>query len=280
VYMEEDIATLMELGLTLLQAKIYLALVSSGTATIKILAKTTGIAKHDVYRIMPKLQGLGLAEKIVAPNATYEAVPVEDAASTLLLYKTKEHDNLQKKTVELISHHKNDSLHSPVQEEESYFRIISEKFLLVRTLDNITDNTKETIDFAHTWEFLRGMLFKHNPDSLVRALKRGVIIRWITENHDEEKSTEEALKTLTAYSLFKIRYVPRPIPLRIAVYDQKDATMCLSNSSDNWMSNICSNNKMFVKAVASYHEQMWNGAAEENTEKRATKAKLKEELGK
>jgi sugar-specific transcriptional regulator TrmB len=273
---EEDVATLMELGLTLLQARIYLALVSSGTTEIKSLAKITGIAKHDVYRIMPNLQVLGLAEKIVAPNATYKAVPIQDAASTLLLQKTKEHDSLQKKTVNLVSHYKSNSIQIPVQEEESYFRIISEKFLLVRTLDSITDSTKETIDFAHTWEFIRGMLFKHSPIKLLRALERGVRIRWITETHDEEESTEEALKILTANSLFKIRYFPRPIPLRLAVYDQKETIMSLSSSSNNWMSSIWSNNKMFAIAIANYHEQMWNSATEENTKELSTNAQAKE----
>jgi sugar-specific transcriptional regulator TrmB len=264
---EEEIEILMDLGLTLLQAKTYLALVSFGTATINTLAKTTGIAKHDVYRIMPKLQISGLAEKIIAPHATYKAVPVEDAASMLLQNKIHQDAILQKKTAELISHYKNNNIGAPVQEEDSYFRIISEKFHYLRTLDSITDEANHTIDFAHTWEFTMGMLFKHNPDNLERALKRGVTIRWITENHNEDKLAEGALKNLTSYSLFKIRYVPRPIPLRIAIYDRKHAIMCLSNDSVSWMNNMWSNNKMFVNAIANSHAQMWSGAAIENIEK-------------
>jgi sugar-specific transcriptional regulator TrmB len=264
---EEEIDILMDLGLTLLQAKTYLALVSFGIATIKTLAKTTGIAKHDVYRIMPKLQVSGLAEKIIAPQATYKAVPVEDAASALLQHKINEDVILQKKTAELISHYKTNNSDVTVQEEDSCFRIISEKFLFLRTIDSITEEVRETIDFAHTWEFTMGMLFKHDPDNLERALKRGVTIRWITENHDEDKLAEEALKTLTAYSLFKIRYVPRPIPLRIAIYDRKDAIMCLSNDSESWMNNMWSNNKMFINAIANSHAQMWSAAAMENIEK-------------
>ena len=258
---EEDITILMELGLTLLQAKAYIALISSGTATIKTLAKTTGIAKHDVYRIMPQLQALGLAERIVAPKATYKVVPVEDAASTLLQYKTEEHIDLRKKTAKLIDHYKNNYV-IPVQKEESYFRIISEKFLFLRTLDNLTSQVNETIDFARSWEFTKGMLFRHSPDILERALKRGVRIRWITEKHDKDRLSEKILKTLTAYPHFRIKYVANPIRLRIATFDRTDAIMCLSNSSNNWMSNIWSNNEVFVKAITDCYEQMWHTFSE------------------
>jgi len=268
---EEDVQTLMELGLTLLQAKTYLALSALGNATIKKISKATNIAKQDVYRIMPKLQQLGLAEKIVAPQATFKAVNIENGTSVLLKNKEREYTNLQKKTKELIDSFKNANSRKPIQEESLQFSIISERFLLLRILDNITDNVQETIDFAHFWEFTRGMLFKHNPDILKRALERGVRIRWITETHKEDQEAEKILKTLTAYPLFKIRYVPPPIPLRIAIYDKKDAIMCLSHLPEDWVSNMWSNNKMFVKAVANCHEQMWNSASEEDSEKAATR---------
>jgi DNA polymerase III alpha subunit len=56
----------MDLGLTLLQAKIYLALSKTGKATIKTISKASNSARQDIYRIMPTLQKLGLAEKIIA----------------------------------------------------------------------------------------------------------------------------------------------------------------------------------------------------------------------
>lgn len=45
---DEEIQTLMDLGLSLLQAKTYLALAALGTATIKSVAKTAKMAKQDI----------------------------------------------------------------------------------------------------------------------------------------------------------------------------------------------------------------------------------------
>lgn len=63
----------MELGLTSLQAKIYLALAQTGNATIRNIAKNSKIARQDVYRIMPSLQKLGLAEQIVVSPTMYKS---------------------------------------------------------------------------------------------------------------------------------------------------------------------------------------------------------------
>lgn len=129
---KEDMATLMELGLTLLEAKAYVALSTAEKATIKTISKTADIAKQDVYRIMPRLQALGLAEKIVAPQAIYKAVPLENGISALLQNKARAYANLQRKATKLISNVKNVDSTKAVTEENPQFRIISEKFLLLR----------------------------------------------------------------------------------------------------------------------------------------------------
>ncbi len=266
---DEDIQTLKELGLTLLQAKTYLALSASGNATIKTIAKNTRIAKHDVYRIMPSLQELGLVEKMVSTPVIYKAAPMENATSKLLQNKTHECTNLQKKTADLVSYFRNNSFHEPVQEEDSQFRIISEKLLLLKTLDDATDNVQYTIDIMHAWGFTSGMLLKHDPGVLKRAMKRGARIRWITEIHKEDKQAEKILSILTKNPLFEIRYYRAPIPIRTAIYDKKEAAMGLSHLPEDWAISMWSNNRMFVKIVTNYYEQIWNSASKDNSEKTA-----------
>ncbi|MEX2723761.1 MAG: helix-turn-helix domain-containing protein [Candidatus Freyarchaeota archaeon] len=59
----EYIQTLTDLGLTFLQAKTYLNLAKLGKANVQTIAKASNVARQDIYRIMPSLQKLGLAEK-------------------------------------------------------------------------------------------------------------------------------------------------------------------------------------------------------------------------
>jgi sugar-specific transcriptional regulator TrmB len=65
----------MDLGLTSLQAKTYLALVTLGKANVQTIAKASNVARQDVYQVMPTLQKLGLGEKIIAKPIIYEATP-------------------------------------------------------------------------------------------------------------------------------------------------------------------------------------------------------------
>lgn len=265
---EDDLSTLMDLGLTLLEAKAYFALSTTGTATIGTISRIACIAKQDMYRIMPRLQALGLVERIVAPQATYKAVPLENGISTLLQSKAEVYASLQEKATKLISNFKNFDPIRPLEGENPHFRIISEKSLLLRTLDTITESTRESIDIAHYWQFTKGMLFNHGSGILEKAMKRGVRIRWITENHCDRKA-EEKLGSLTRYPLFEIRYVQPPIPVRIAVYDWQEALMGIAYRREDWASSLLSNNKVFVEVLTSYYEQLWNYASASNSDKPA-----------
>jgi len=74
----EHVQILTDLGLTLLQAKTYLALSQLGKATVKTISKTANVARQDVYRVMLALEKLGLAEKIVAKPTMYKATPIKE----------------------------------------------------------------------------------------------------------------------------------------------------------------------------------------------------------
>jgi sugar-specific transcriptional regulator TrmB len=51
----EYIQTLMSLGLTFLQAKVYLSLVALGKSDAKTISKASDIVREEIYRIMPYL---------------------------------------------------------------------------------------------------------------------------------------------------------------------------------------------------------------------------------
>ena len=73
--LKEDHQTLIDLGLTLLQAKVYLALVQSGTLKVGTIAQVSKVARPDVYRTLQKLQDLGLIEKIITKPILFRATP-------------------------------------------------------------------------------------------------------------------------------------------------------------------------------------------------------------
>lgn len=76
----ENYQTFVNLGLTYLQAKVYVTLLRLGDvgAEVRKIASASVIARQDVYRILPALQKMGLVEKVVAIPTIYRPIPLEE----------------------------------------------------------------------------------------------------------------------------------------------------------------------------------------------------------
>jgi len=158
VQVDEDIRTLTDLGLTILQAKTYLTLAKLGTSSIKTVAKTADIARQNVYQAIPALQRRGLVEKLLSTPSSYRATPIKEGLTILLQNRTNEHIILQNKTRKLIDkfHVANASLS---QEEETQFIITSEASFVLKKLEKQIYNAKTNIDTVSTWKFCGDMLY-------------------------------------------------------------------------------------------------------------------------
>jgi sugar-specific transcriptional regulator TrmB len=77
--------TLRELGLSLLQAKVYLALVKLGThSTVKAISICSKVARQDVYRTITELREFGLVEMVIGNPALFRAIPLQETVSILM----------------------------------------------------------------------------------------------------------------------------------------------------------------------------------------------------
>jgi sugar-specific transcriptional regulator TrmB len=103
---DEDIEAFKTLRLTLLQAKVYLAIVRLKEAKIREISKSVKVARQDIYRVVAELQELGLVEKVIATPCRYEAVPIRQAAFILLKRIQDDDVESQEKAMTLIERHK------------------------------------------------------------------------------------------------------------------------------------------------------------------------------
>ena len=100
---EDSIQVLTGLGLTISQAKVYLALVYLGSATAKQLSEVSKIARPDIYRIIPTLQKQGIVETLISRPTSFKAIPSNQTLHTLLKRKATEQNELRRKTEALLS---------------------------------------------------------------------------------------------------------------------------------------------------------------------------------
>ena len=121
---DERIQTLMALGLTFCQAKVYLVLVLNESCTAKTLSHISKVTRQDIYRIMPKLETLGLAQKILSIPTEWEAAPIDEGLAILLEHKNKQFSELKEKTTKLLSNFRENSKRTERGEKGSEFIII------------------------------------------------------------------------------------------------------------------------------------------------------------
>ena len=184
---DENIQTLMGLGLTFCQAKVYLALLPDESCTAKTLSRLSKVTRQDIYRIMPKLQTLGLAQKILSIPTEWKATPIDEGLTILLERKNKQFSKLQEKTTELLSSFRENNKRTEHRKKEPEFIIIPGGETHIRWITKKIANVKESNDAFVTWNAFQVMMFNESKQ-FKKLLEKDVKFRHIIYGFDGTKN--------------------------------------------------------------------------------------------
>jgi sugar-specific transcriptional regulator TrmB len=132
-HMQEDLAVKLEnFGFTVNQAKVYLSIVQLGTTCVGIISKNTQLHRQDIYKLLPKLEKMGLITRTIDKPFMIEAIPVEKALDNLVSIE-------RKRAQEKIFHLENNlkDMVSALQEQP---RILEETRFTLLTTDEAIKN--------------------------------------------------------------------------------------------------------------------------------------------
>ena len=257
---DEPIQTFMSVGLTLLQAKLYLALAKLGSSGggVRKISHESNIARQDVYRILPELEKLGLAVKIISSPATYRATPLENGFSALLNRKSEEYIQLQKRAKLLFD---NFTVHSAVepQEKTSQFEITSEKNLFFSRVEKELKRTEKSLDIICSNEGIR-IIASQAVEEFERAMEKGIRIRVLTDEC-ETVAASKSILLLKSDPNFELRLLPGPSSVGFAIFDCKEVNIGISAMI---VPSLWTNNDNVVKLAEIYFESMWNSIQKKN----------------
>lgn len=269
--LKKEIEILRVWGLTILQAKVYLALVRlSADVTAGKLSSFLKMARTDVYRVLDELQEMGLIEKVIAVPTKFKAFPINKVILILTGCRTKETLELQLKAQELIQLLK----YSNPEEvyEDGEFRIIPKAEALTLSVQEELNNAQEGVEFIINWTaFPRAMyLF---GEELEQALKRNINIRCIVDK-PEDIEWPETVQPFMKYKSFKLRILHNLPITRLGVYDRKKLFIA-SHLTSNAVGSaaLMSTNKGLIEILHSYFEEIWEKAAEYKPERHQSESK-------
>lgn len=253
---EQPIKILTNLGLTYREAKIYLTLNRTGSATIKELGLAAHMDRPNIYGVIAKLQKLNLIEQLLTTPIVYTAVPMDQGVEMMLDHKKRDLTELSKETKKLLSIYKK-SPKKQLQEEHK---------LAIIPKETPTQKKFEEL-FAGTEKFNEAICYWPDPSSVLswdyliwkKLLEKNVEIRLIAYI-PQGKSLPEKAKDLTKNPLLKIRYIDSPPKIALTINDRKKAFLSTSLSRDS--SFLWVDNEDFVAFFYDYFEMLWQKSSD------------------
>lgn len=186
--LDKDAETLCDFGLTLNQAKVYLAALQLGSACVGKISKEAGIRREDVYRTLPLLEKLGLIEKTLGTPARVKARPLEKALSVLMNNQRTRLLRLKTEKEELLKKHQKTWKEPNLAEEENQFVLLSERELILSKITLMMKKAAEQVDIVSTSE----NFFQYLPSfarTLQKTVDKGVKVK-VRAIFDIERSRE------------------------------------------------------------------------------------------
>jgi sugar-specific transcriptional regulator TrmB len=267
IFTDENIESLSSLGLTGQQSRVYLAVLSKNGISIGEISKETKIRREDVYRAIPKLEQMGLVEKLLSTPTKIRGLPVQHALSNLI---DVEQANVDKRIAELkvstarfVNNYNKGKRTNGAKGEDSSFILLTQPNGIVVKASNMIAAAERKIDAVYAQKQLTQFIPVFS-DPIKQATKRGVKARLISQGSINDPSYKELLGQIMK------RYLPSSpnIEVRSAeaavshslVIDHKEALSETSLENEYLTRNpsLWTNNKGFVALISLNFESVWS----------------------
>jgi sugar-specific transcriptional regulator TrmB len=256
---EEYVQVLAELGLTHLQAKVYVALLSLKTANARNVQRQSNVARQDVYRILSELEEKDLVEKVIAKPARFRPLPANEAISILLQRRKEESRQLRKKAIITFRNFNSNCVEASPVDEGSQFILLSRSetnpTAHIDKLGEAVDNAQTSVMCQTTFQLFMKVKFM-DEQIWKRAVKRGVKFRFIVERRRESEKLELTLDpALKNAECFEIRWSRTRPPACVLLVDGREAFCRIGLNVES--SVLWSVAPRFVAMIKDYFETKW-----------------------
>jgi sugar-specific transcriptional regulator TrmB len=242
-----------------------LSLLFLGTALVGEISKLSKVRREEVYRILPKLEKMGLIEKTLTTPVKLKATPVENALSILIRHEEEQSKTrikeLSEKKKEFLQNYKA-RIRENKLEEGDQFLLISEKSVSLSKIDSFIEKVQTEIQYVASREKLFQFL-RYFSESLNKAIDRGVKIYIVSKPVNGVDDLPNLIGELFAnIKSISLRYL-EDLPNHFLIVDSNEVLVAtsttgfLADSSLLW-----SNNSAHVMVYRKLFEDLWNDSVE------------------
>jgi len=258
---DENTGLLLGLGLSLNQARVYLAILKLEKTTVGQVAKFSRVRREDVYRLLPSLEKMGLVERLLGKPAEVRATPISDALSLLVSEEKSKFDERltgMKNNVQRLSLK---DWKQPVLGEESIYILIAEKKAILAKTSELVGNSRKEVALIADKERIIPVLAQFS-DEYKQAIKSGAQIRLIFEGEGPDGLLKEKVKKLIRDSSVHVKFHREPLN-HFIMSDDREALITTSKETGLGESpSLWTNNGNLIGVLRTGFESDWRKAEE------------------
>ena len=262
--MQKDLAKELEVfGFTLNQAKVYLAIVQAGSASVGEIAELSKVYRQDIYKILPKLEKKGVTTQTLGKPIILKAVPVKKALKNIvsrervtMLERIARMEARLPEFLNAISEVYEKRTGS--EKQEPYFSLLTKDNEISNRADLLYEKAKTECNIALSIELMdmRGPNF-HNR--FRTAINNGAKVRLLIEAPrmvEQIGSIVERVRPDSANFTAKLRISESPKPFQII--DREEVWISTKLKSESGVPCVLwSNGKNIVSTYQELFERLW-----------------------
>jgi sugar-specific transcriptional regulator TrmB len=261
---EEYMSTLTELGLSIIQAKIYLSLAKSSNLKAHEISSISGVARPDVYRVLSQLEEAGLVERIISKPEEFAALPFEQCVSNLIQRRMLKTLELQKKVYILTQDFKQNNTDEKLNEKFQLILLPSKDVVYAKCL-KMLEEVQMTMEFLCLTRRMISWLSIYQSQ-FEAALDRKVKCKVIMPKPKPELDIWKPIKTLKDHPNFNLKYIQKDPKFAFSVWDNKEMLITtVPIDSPTPATTLWSNNSGIVDLCHEHFECIWIKAEKAST---------------
>jgi sugar-specific transcriptional regulator TrmB len=253
----------MDLGFTLVEAKVYLTLVKNGPLSASAISKISKIGRPDVYRTILKLQQQSLVEKMVKTPAEYRAAPIKETLSFLLQTKAEQYKKIQAETQLFLDEAEMKETEEKKHAEESQIVLIPQGRQIIKKIKDAIEGTQLSVDLVLSWKRFSHGIVHAFAESIEAAWTKNVKFRFIIEKPPKNKTVEQLIQYCKQKPFCQIRFSPRCPETVFGIYDKSEVFIIVFSETDLPGSPaLWSNSRSLIALAEDHFEMLWRTANE------------------
>ncbi|MCW4004069.1 MAG: hypothetical protein NWE95_09195 [Candidatus Bathyarchaeota archaeon] len=260
-FMQEDIVVkLTGFGFTVNQAKVYLSIVQSGRTRVERISKNTQLHRQDIYKLLPKLEKMGLIVKSLEKPFTVEAIPVEDGLGNII-FKEKEKTKrmislLERNLKEIVS-----SIQSQpqIQDEARFTLLTTEQAILNKSRITFSEPRKKIQIVCSIKYITNGVL--HDLRIYLRTIADGNSKIWfiIVGSQDIDSVKRIIEKIAPTKGQFKAKWINKSICENYQVIDDKEVWIATQqHTKRGYPCFLLTNDQNIIGTFSEHFKETWS----------------------